>query len=353
MFAGRFFGGVKPSGFSKIDHKPNRGFATTKAPVRVAVTGASGNIGYALLFRIASGDLLGKDQPIILQMLELPNALKALTGVSMELKDCAFPLLRGVVETDDPRKAFEGADYALLVGAKPRLKGMERGDLLKENALIFQGQGKALNDVANRNVKVLVVGNPANTNAMITSHYAPNIDPKNITAMMRLDHNRGLTQLAEKTGSLVTDIEKFTVWGNHSATQYPDITFATIKGQPAKSVINDSKWLTEKFIPDVQQRGAAIINARGASSAASAANAAIDHIFDWAKGTNGKWTTMGIPSDGSYGTTKGIWYGFPVVIDSVGSYKIVQGLSIDPESRKRMDITNEELVKEREAIFGK
>jgi len=296
---------------------------------------------------------LGKDQPIILQMLELTPALKALNGVSMELSDCAFPLLRGMVQTDDPKKAFEGADYALLVGAKPRGKGMERGDLLRENAKIFEVQGKALNDVANKNVKVLVVGNPANTNAMITSHYAPKIDPKNITAMMRLDHNRGLAQLAEKTGCLVSDIEKFAVWGNHSATQYPDVTFASIKGKSAKEVINDSKWITEKFIPDVQQRGAAIINARGASSAASAANAAIDHIFDWVKGTNGKWTTMGIPSDGSYGTTKGVWYGFPVVVDSNGSYKIVQGLSIDAESRKRMDATNEELVKEREAIFGK
>jgi len=295
---------------------------------------------------------LGKDQPIILQMLELSPALKALNGVSMELNDCAFPLLRGMVHTDDPKKAFEGADYALLVGAKPRGKGMERADLLRENAKIFEVQGKALNDAANRNVKVLVVGNPANTNAMITSHYAPNIDPKNITAMMRLDHNRGLAQLAEKTGSLVTDIDKFTVWGNHSATQYPDVTHATIKGKPAKDVINDAKWLTEKFIPDVQQRGAAIINARGASSAASAAGAAIDHIFDWVKGTNGKWTTMGIPSDGSYGAAKGIWYGYPVVVEN-GSYKIVQNLPVDAESRKRMDATNEELVKEREAVFGK
>jgi len=334
-----------PFGFSK-------GFATTKPPVRVAVTGGSGQIGYSLLFRIAHGDMLGKDQPVILQLLELTPALKALNGVCMELSDCAFPLLRGLVQTDDPRKAFEGADYALLVGAKPRGKGMERADLLKENAKIFEVQGKALNDVANSSVKVLVVGNPANTNAMITSHYAPKINPQQITAMMRLDHNRGLAQLAEKTKCLVDDIEKFTVWGNHSATQYPDVSHAIIKGRPAKDVINDSKWITEKFIPDVQQRGAAIINARGASSAGSAGSAAIDHIRDWVLGTGNKWTTMGIPSDGSYGATKGVWYGYPVTCNN-GVYKIVQGLPIDAESRKRMDITNEELAKERETIMGK
>jgi len=325
---------------------------TSKPPVRVAVTGASGQIGYSLLFRLANGDMLGKDQPVILQLLELTPALKALTGVCMELNDCAFPLLRGIVQTDDPKKAFEGSDYALLVGARPRGKGMERADLLKENAKIFEVQGKALNEVANSSVKVLVVGNPANTNAMITSHYAPKINPQQITAMMRLDHNRGLAQLAEKTSCLVTDIEKFVVWGNHSATQFPDVSFATIKGKPAMGVINDSKWITEKFIPDVQQRGAAIITARGASSAASAASAALDHIRDWALGTAGKWTTMGIPSDGSYGATKGVWFGYPVTCTN-GTYKIVQGLSIDAEGKKRFEVTNEELVKERETIFGK
>jgi len=327
-------------------------FSSVKSPVRVAVTGASGQIGYSLLFRIANGDLLGKDQPVILHLLELTPALKALTGVTMELSDCAFPLLRGVVQTDDPKKAFEGADYALLVGAKPRSKGMERADLLKENAKIFEVQGKALNDVANRSVKVLVVGNPANTNAMITSHYAPNINPQQITAMMRLDHNRGLAQISEKTGSLVTDIEKFIVWGNHSATQFPDVSFATIKGKAAKDVINDSKWITEKFIPDVQQRGAAIISARGLSSAASAASAALDHIRDWVLGTGGKWVTMGIPSDGSYGASKGVWFGYPVTFTN-GTYKIVQGLSFDADGKKRVDVTNDELVKERETIFGK
>jgi len=296
----------KPSISAKHGMGFQRGFATEKPPVRVTVTGASGGIGYSLLFRIANGDLLGKDQPIILQMLELTPAMKTLSGVAMELTDCAFPLLRGMVQTDEPKKGFEGADYALLVGAKPRTKGMERGDLLKENAKIFEGQGRALSEVANRNVKVLVVGNPANTNAMITSHYATNINSKNITAMMRLDHNRGLAMLAEKAKCLVTDIEKFTVWGNHSATQFPDVSYATIKGKPIKDVITDARWLNEKFIPDVQQRGAFIINARGASSAASAASAAIDHVFDWVNGTNGKWVTMGIPSDGSYGTTKGV-----------------------------------------------
>jgi len=354
MFATRSF--AVSRGFSAPPTKVRFGnamnFSTVKSPVRVAVTGASGQIGYSLLFRIANGDLLGKDQPVILHLLELTPALKALTGVCMELSDCAFPLLRGIVQTDDPKKAFEGSDYALLVGAKPRSKGMERADLLKENAKIFEVQGKALNDVANRSVKVLVVGNPANTNAMITSHYAPNINPQQITAMMRLDHNRGLAQISEKTGSLVTDIEKFVVWGNHSATQFPDVAFATIKGKAAKDVINDSKWITEKFIPDVQQRGAAIINARGLSSAASAASAALDHIRDWVLGTGGKWVTMGIPSDGSYGASKGVWFGYPVTCTN-GTYKIVQGLSFDADGKKRVDVTNDELVKERETIFGK
>jgi len=327
----------------------SRNFATEKPPVRVAVTGASGQIGYALLFRIASGEMLGKDQPVSLQLLELPPAMKALQGVTMELNDCAFPLLRGIVQTDDPNKAFEGADFALLVGAKPRTKGMERNDLLRDNAKIFEVQGKALNQTANPNVKVLVVGNPANTNAMITSHYAPKLNPKNITAMMRLDHNRGVGMLAEKTGAKVSEIEKFTVWGNHSATQYPDISHTLINGKPAGSLINDDKWVIESFIPAVQQRGAAIINARGASSAASAAHAAIEHMRDWALGSGGKWVSMGIPSDGSYGVKKGLWYGFPVVTKN-GSYEIVQGLPISDASRKRMQATEEELVKEKEAI---
>jgi len=293
--------------------------------------------------------MLGKDQPVHLNLLELPPAMKALQGVTMELNDCAFPLLRSVVQTDDANKGFEGADYALLVGAKPRSKGMERNDLLRDNAKIFEVQGKALNQTANSHVKVLVVGNPANTNAMITSHYAPKINAKNITAMMRLDHNRGIGMLAEKTGSKVTDIEKFAVWGNHSATQYPDISHTLIQAKAAGGVIKDDKWVTDVFIPAVQQRGAAIINARGASSAASAAHAAIEHMRDWALGSGGKWVSMGIPSDGSYGVKKGIWYGFPVTTKN-GFYEIVQGLPISESSKKRMQATEEELVKEREAI---
>jgi len=327
----------------------SRGFATEKAPVRVTVTGASGQIGYALLFRIASGEMLGKDQPVHLNLLELPPAMKALQGVTMELNDCAFPLLRSVVQTDDANKGFEGADYALLVGAKPRSKGMERNDLLRDNAKIFEVQGKALNQSANPSVKVLVVGNPANTNAMITSHYAPKINAKNITAMMRLDHNRGIGMLAEKTGTKVSEIEKFAVWGNHSATQYPDISHTLIQGKGAGGVIKDDKWVTDTFIPAVQQRGAAIIAARGASSAASAAHAAIEHMRDWALGSGGKWVSMGIPSDGSYGVKKGLWYGFPVITKN-GSYEIVQGLPISESSKKRMLATEDELVKEKEAI---
>jgi malate dehydrogenase len=327
-----------------------RSFATsTKPPVRVTVTGASGQIGYALLFRIASGEMLGKDQPVRLQLLELPQALNSLKGVAMELDDCAFPLLHSISQTDDTKKAYEGADYAILVGAKPRSKGMERGDLLKANADIFSVQGKALNEVANRNVKVLVVGNPANTNAMITSHYAPKINPQNITAMTRLDHNRGLAQLAQKTNSSVTDITKFAIWGNHSATQYPDISHTLIKGKSAKQLINDDKWVQETFIPTVQQRGAAIINVRGLSSAASAANAAIDHIRDWVHGTNGEWTSMAIPSDGSYGTTKGLWYSFPVVCSN-GSYSIVKNLPIDKFSAEKMAATDKELQGEKAAL---
>jgi malate dehydrogenase len=321
----------------------------SKEPVRVTVTGASGQIGYALLFRIASGEMLGKDQPVILQLLELTPAMQALAGVVMELQDCAFPLLKGIVTSDQPKKAFEGADYAVLVGAKPRSKGMERGDLLKANAEIFKVQGQAIDTVAKKSVKVLVVGNPANTNAMITSHFAPSINPRQITAMTRLDHNRGLAQLAEKTGAAVTDITRFAIWGNHSATQYPDVSHTLIKGKPAREVIKDEKWIRETFIPVVQQRGAAIINARGASSAASAANAAIDHIHDWVLGTQGAWTSMAVPSDGSYGVDKNLWYSFPVVC-SKGDYTIVSNIPIDPFSKEKMEATRKELIAERDAV---
>ena len=322
-----------------------------KTPVRVAVTGAAGQIGYSLLFRIASGEMLGKDQPVILQMLELPmeKAQAALKGVMMELEDCAFPLLAGMVGTDDPKVAFKDADYALLVGAMPRGPGMERKDLLLKNAEIFTVQGKALNAVASRGVKVLVVGNPANTNAYIAMKSAPDLDPKNFTAMLRLDHNRALSQLATKAGVAVADIEKLVVWGNHSPTMYPDYRFATAKGAALKDKIGDEAWNRETFIPKVGKRGAAIIEARGLSSAASAANAAIDHIHDWVLGTNGKWTTMGIPSDGSYGIPKDVMYGFPVVCKD-GKYEIVQGLAIDDYSRTMMDKTLAELEEERAGV---
>jgi len=335
---------------SKISSKVNaRGFATGKAPVRVAVTGASGQIGYSLLFRIASGEMLGKDQPVILQLLELPQALKSLEGVSMELNDCAFPLLHSIVQTSDVKQAFEGADYTLLVGAKPRSKGMERADLLKENAKIFEVQGRALNEVASKNVKVLVVGNPANTNAMITSHFAPSLNPRQIHAMTKLDHNRGLAQLSAKTGTPVTQIEKFAIWGNHSATQYPDISHALIGGKAARQVVNDDKWVSDVFIPAVQQRGAAIIAARGSSSAASAASSAIDHMREWALGTNGKWTSFAVPSEGQYGMDKGIWYSYPVTTQG-GDYKVVTGLSVDKFSAEKMEATKKELLGEREAL---
>lgn len=321
-----------------------------KKPVRVAVTGAAGQIGYALLFRIASGEMLGKDQPVILQLLELPPALNALKGVAMELEDCAFPLLRGIVQTSEEKQAFEGADFALLVGARPRSKGMERGDLLTANAQIFSAQGKALNATANRDtLRVLVVGNPANTNALIAARNAPNIDPKRFTAMTRLDHNRGLAQLANKTGSTVNDIEKFAIWGNHSATQYPDISNTLIKGKNAKQLINDDAWIKDKFIPDVQQRGAAIIAARGASSAASAASSAIDHIRDWVHGTKGQWTSMAVYSDGSYGADKGLYFSFPVTTEN-GEYKIVQGLQLDQFSKERFEKTRQELLSEKAAV---
>jgi malate dehydrogenase len=322
-----------------------------KAPVRVAVTGAAGQIGYALLFRIASGELLGKDQPVILQLLELPfdKAQAALKGVILELEDGAFPLLAGIVGTADPKLAFKDADYALLVGAKPRGPGMERKDLLLENAKIFIEQGKALNEVASRNVKVLVVGNPANTNAYIAQQSAPDLPRENFTAMLRLDHNRALSQLATRTGKPVGSIEKLIVWGNHSPTMYPDYRFATIGGQPAPTVVNDETWYRNEFIPKVGKRGAAIIEARGLSSAASAANAAIDHVRDWALGSNGKWVTMGIPSDGSYGIPEGIIYGVPVTTAN-GKYELVRNLSIDTFSRERLDFTLKELLEERDGV---
>jgi malate dehydrogenase len=322
-----------------------------KTPVRVAVTGAAGQIGYSLLFRIASGEMLGKDQPVILQMLELPleKAQAALQGVMMELEDCAFPLLAGMVGTDDPMVAFKDADVALLVGARPRGPGMERKDLLLENAKIFTVQGKALNAVASRDVKVLVVGNPANTNAYIAMKSAPDLNPKNFTAMLRLDHNRALSQLAVKTGQAVGDIRKLIVWGNHSPTMYPDYRFATVNGGSLKDSINDEVWNKDTFIPKVGKRGAAIIEARGLSSAASAANAAIDHIHDWLLGSNGEWVTMGVPSDGSYGIPAGVMYGFPVTTQN-GTYEIVQGLEIDSFSRERMDFTLNELEEERAGV---
>lgn len=322
-----------------------------KQPVRVAVTGAAGQIGYSLLFRIASGEMLGKDQPVILQMLEVPfeKAQAALKGVMMELEDCAFPLLAGMVGTDDPRVAFKDADYALLVGARPRGPGMERKDLLSANAEIFTVQGKALNDVASRNVKVLVVGNPANTNAYIAMKSAPDLPAKNFTAMLRLDHNRALSQIAAKTGKAVADIEKMIVWGNHSPTMYADYRFATIGGEGVKAMINDEEWNKNVFLPTVGKRGAAIIEARGLSSAASAANAAIDHMRDWALGTNGKWVTMGVPSDGSYGIPEEVMYGVPVTCAN-GEYTRVTGLEVDAFSRERMDFTLNELLEEREGV---
>ena len=320
-----------------------------KKPVHVTITGAAGNIGYALAFRVAAGDMLGPDQPVILQLLEITPALDALKGVAMELNDCAFPLLRGLVTTDDANVAFKDCDYALLVGARPRGPGMERKDLLAANGAIFGPQGKALNDHASRNVKVLVVGNPANTNALIAQAAAPDLNPRNFTAMTRLDHNRALSQLAEKTGTHSTDVAKMTIWGNHSSTQYPDISHATVQGKPAKGLVEDS-WYKDTFIPVVQQRGAAIIKARGASSAASAASAAIDHIRSWALGTDGDdWVSMGVPSDGSDGIAPGIIYSYPCRCKN-GDYEIVQGLDIDAFSREKMDATERELREERAAV---
>lgn len=321
----------------------------TKQPVRVAVTGAAGQIGYSLLFRIASGDMLGKDQPVILQLLEITPALKALQGVVMELRDCAFPLLADIVTSDDPMVAFKDADYALLVGAMPRKAGMERGDLLSANGGIFKPQGEALNAVASRDVKVLVVGNPANTNALIAQQNAPDLDPKQFTAMVRLDHNRAISQLAEQTGQPVSAIKNITIWGNHSSTQYPDLSQATVNGQPALNLV-EREWYEGTYIPTVAKRGAAIIEARGASSAASAASAAIDHMRDWALGTpGGEWVSMGIPSDGSYGVPEGLIYGFPVRC-SGGKYEIVQGLDVSEFSRGKMDATAQELIEERDEV---
>ena len=323
----------------------------SKTPVRVAVTGAAGQIGYALLFRIASGEMLGKDQPVILQLLEIPDekAQKALKGVIMELDDCAFPLLVGVEAHSDPMTAFKDTDYALLVGARPRGPGMERADLLAANAQIFTAQGKALDKVASRNVKVLVVGNPANTNAYIAMKSAPSLPRENFTAMLRLDHNRALSQVAEKTGKQVKDIEKLCVWGNHSPTMYADYRFATVNGKSVKDLINDQEWNANVFLPTVGKRGAAIIEARGLSSAASAANAAIDHMRDWALGTNGKWVTMGIPSNGDYGIPKDVMFGFPVTTEN-GKYKIVEGLSIDEFSQDRINKTLKELQDEQAGV---
>jgi len=321
-------------------------------PMRVAVTGAAGQIGYSLLFRIASGEMLGNDQPVILQLLEIPDpkAQKALQGVMMELDDCAFPLLTGVVPTDDPMVAFKDADVALLVGARPRGPGMERKDLLDANGKIFTPQGKALSEVASREVKVLVVGNPANTNCLIAMKNAPGLKPSNFSSMMRLDHNRALTQVAQKTGKPVASVRKMTVWGNHSATQYPDIFHAEVDGKNAAKLINDQKWLEDYFIPTIQKRGAAIIDARGLSSAASAANAAMDHVRNWIYGTpDGDWVSMGVASDGSYGIPEGVIYGYPCACKN-GKVEIVKGLDVSEFSRGRMNSTLKELHEERDAI---
>ena len=318
-------------------------------PVTVTITGAAGHIGYALAFRVASGQMLGTDRPVNLQLLEITPALPSLTGVVMELSDCAFPTLNRIVATDDAKSAFKDCDYAMLVGARPRGPGMERKDLLLANAQIFSAQGQALNEAASRDVRVLVVGNPANTNALIAASNAPDIERRNFTAMTRLDHNRALAQLAAKTGKRTTDIRRMIVWGNHSATQHPDISHCTVGGKPAKSLV-DTKWYREEFIPTVQQRGAAVIKARGSSSAASAASAAIDHMRDWALGTpDGDWVSMAVPSDGSYGIGEGVMYSYPVTCKD-GRYTVVQGLAIDEFGRGRMDATHRELLEEREGV---
>jgi malate dehydrogenase len=322
----------------------------TESPVRVAVTGAAGQIGYAILFRIASGQLLGPDTPVQLSLLEIPAALKAVEGTAMELDDCAFALVAGVDITDDPNKAFDRANIALLIGARPRTKGMERSDLLEANGGIFKPQGEALNNHAASDIKVLVVGNPANTNCLIAKSHAPDIPAERFSSMMRLDHNRAIAQLAAKVGARVQDVTNMTVWGNHSPTQYPDIFHAKVKGQNAAEVANDQEWLENDFIPTVQKRGAAVIDARGASSAASAANAAVYHVRDWVLGTpEGDWVSMGVPSDGSYGMDEGLIFGFPVTC-SGGSYRIVQGLDLNDFSKSRLDVTVNELKDEREMV---
>ena len=320
-----------------------------KQAVNVAITGAAGQIGYALAFRVASGQMLGPDQPVNLHLLEITPALAAMQGVVMELSDCAFPTLNKIVATDDAKVAFRDLNVGLLVGARPRGPGMERKDLLLANAQIFSAQGRALNEVADRNVKILVVGNPANTNALIARANAKDLNPRNFTAMTRLDHNRALSQLAEKTGTHVTAIRRITIWGNHSATQYPDVTYATVNGKPAPTLA-DQKWVADTFIPVVQQRGAAVIKARGQSSAASAASAAIDHVRDWVRGTpDGDWASMAVPSDGSYGIKEGVIYSYPVTCKN-GDYQLVQGLSIGEFSRNRMDATDKELREERDGV---
>jgi malate dehydrogenase len=320
-----------------------------KTPKRISVTGAAGQISYSLIFRLAHGDMLGPDQPVILQLLEIEPAMEALNGVVMELNDCAFPLLADIVTTSDPNVAFKDADFAFLVGARPRGPGMERSDLLEANAKIFSGQGKALNDHASREVKVLVVGNPANTNALITLKNAPDLNPRNITSMMRLDHNRSLSQIAEKTGSHSTKVEKMVVWGNHSATQYPDISHATVDGKPVIGQV-DNQWYVDTFIPTVQQRGAAIIKARGASSAASAASAAIDHMRDWVTGSGGQWASMGVYSAGNpYGVDEDLLFAFPIVCED-GQWRIIEGLEVSPFSREMIEKTEHELKGERDAV---
>ncbi len=320
-----------------------------KTPVRVAITGAAGQISYSLIFRIASGDMLGKDQPVILQLLEIPPAMGALDGVVMELNDCAFPLVHGIVTSDNPNVAFKDVEFALLVGSKPRGPGMERGDLLKQNGAIFSVQGKALNDHASRDVKILVVGNPANTNALIALKNAPDLNPRNFSSMMRLDHNRSLSQIAEKTGSHSTKIEKMVVWGNHSATQFPDISYATVDGKPVKDAV-DNNWYVNDFIPTVQQRGAAIIKARGASSAASAASSAVDHMRSWVLGSDGGWVSMGVFSGGnSYGINEELMFALPITCEK-GEWKEVTGLEVGDFARKMISATEAELLSEKEAI---
>jgi len=322
-----------------------------REPVRVAITGAAGAIGYSLIFRIASGMMLGPHQPVILKLIEIEPALKALEGVVMELKDCAFPLVAGIEATSNIEKGFEGCDYALLVGSKPRTKGMERGDLLTENGKIFVGQGKAINKFANKNVKVVVVGNPANTNCLIAANNAPDIPAENFSALTRLDHDRALAQIALKTGCHPSEIQKLCIWGNHSATQYPDLSFATINGKPVNQIVNDDKWVPETFIPVVQKRGASIIEARGASSAASAANAALCHMRDWAAGTSGAWLSMAVPSTDDYGIGRGVYFSYPVTCEN-GTFTKVLNLPINPFSRSMIDATKKELFDERDAVKG-